>query len=343
MGRALEAGVVADEKLAPPHVAVGSIPRAVEDDPHHRLVQAVLAHARRHVRVVVLDRHRRQPLLGERVPRAQVAGVQVVRDHLRRHLQKLRHVLDRVLEGAPRRLVLEVPDVVAEEQLASTRQAHRVLQLRPHRQQRRQLERRLHRLGGVAARSADRCRLAARLLPDVTTRDDRIVHARVDLALAHQERVSDPRKALERVLVAERDRLVGDIAARRHQRVEAALEEQVVHGRVRKHRPVAAVARRDPRGDRRFPRRACARARSAAAGCSAARASRSPTCAYPRTASSVGDITAKGFSSRRLRRRSLATASSLRGVDHQVVATQALDRDDRPFAQQLDGRFDRVR
>ena len=92
---------------------------------------------------------------------------------------------------------------------------------------------------------------------------------RVSIGRSWIERcVGDAREALARVAVAERDRLVGDVAAREHDGADAergeVVQQQVVERRIREHHAELGHARGDAFGDLRR-RRGAARARSAAA------------------------------------------------------------------------------
>ncbi len=95
--------------------------------------------------------------------------------------------------------------------------------------------------------------------------------------------------------------------------------------------PSHGVARRDRRGDRARPARRRTRTIGRARRARAARARRRR--ARPaRSGSAV--MTANGLSSRCLRARSRATAASFGRVAGEVVAAEALDRDDRAVAQE---------
>ena len=61
----------------------------------------------------------------------------------------------------------------------------------------------------------------------------RVVRPRVDRAVVEQHDVGDRVEPLERVVVLVRDRLVGDVAARHHERLAGVGEQQVVQRRVR--------------------------------------------------------------------------------------------------------------
>ena len=82
----------------------------------------------------------------------------------------------------------------------------------------------------------------------------RIVGTGVDRAFVHEERIRDCGQALACVRVLVGDRLVGDVAARHHQRHRVAeiTEQQVVQRRVCQHQAEIRGARGDALGDRRI-------------------------------------------------------------------------------------------
>ena len=149
-----------------------------------------------------------------------------------------------------------------------------------------------------------------------------------------------PVEPLQRIAVAERDRLVRDVPAREHERLDAELgevgQQNVVQRRVREHhaelghagrdraRPPARPACAAPARSAARPRRAAsARPRRARRARSAAAASRT--------------ISANGRSSRRLRVRSSRTALLVGRVAGQVVAADALDREHRAVGEPARG------
>ena len=158
-----------------------------------------------------------------------------------------------------------------------------------------------------------------------------VVRARVDRAVVEEHEVGDPGQPLERVGVLVRDRLVGDVAARHHERLAGVGEQQVVQRRVRQqHAEVGRCAARPTAATAASGRPRREHDRAVAPGSSAASSSVSATSA--RAASTSRTITANGLSSRCLRARSAATAGSSRRQAREVVAADALDRDDRAVA-----------
>ncbi len=90
--------------------------------------------------------------------------------------------------------------------------------------------------GHVAARAAQQLR------PSGRHAHDRVVGPRLDRAVVQEEEVGDGGEPVARVLVAVGDRLVGGVAARHHERLPHAREQEVVERRVGEHH--AQVPRR---------------------------------------------------------------------------------------------------
>ncbi len=85
MSAPFEPGVVANQKLAAPDPAVRPEPGAVECHADDLFPQAVLRHATRDVRMVMLNGELRfRP--AHRPPRAQIVGMKIVRNQARRRL-----------------------------------------------------------------------------------------------------------------------------------------------------------------------------------------------------------------------------------------------------------------
>ena len=116
----------------------------------------------------------------------------------------------------------------------------------PHASSGRAVPRQRQRAGHEPARAAQQQRAPARDGPQ-----HRVVRARVDRAVVAEHEVGDAREPRERVLVLVRDRLVGDVAARHHQRLAGVGEQQVVQRRVGQQDAEVGAARRDRGGDRR--------------------------------------------------------------------------------------------
>jgi hypothetical protein len=235
----------ADEQLAAPHGPVRPVARAVEDRADGVAGLAVLGQAGGQVGVVVLHADELQALLLARPRGREVVRVQVVGHDLRRHGQQAPEVLDRLAERAERLQVLQVADVVAGPGAVAARQADRVLELRAAAKRRsRDAGGQRHRGGDVPAGAAQKQRAAS------GHPDHGVVRARLDRPVVDEEEVGDAGQSREGVLVAEGDGLVGDVAARHHERQPRVGQQQVVQRRVGQHQPQLGHARRDGRRHR---------------------------------------------------------------------------------------------
>ena len=154
-------------------------------------------------------------------------------------------------------------------------------------------------VGHVAARAPDHRRAP----------HDGVVGARLDRPVVQQEQVGDARQALERVVVAERDRLVRDVAARHHER-HAARRPAAGGGAASTaaSRPARArPARRD--GATAAPARR-GTSTIGRAGLASSDSSSGVVSTSDRAAARSRTINANGRSSRCLRDRRAATAAS---------------------------------
>jgi hypothetical protein len=190
----------------------------------------VLGQARAEVRMVVLDRDVLDALPGQRVGGREVVRVEIVHDNLGRDREQVLEVRHALGEGAERLDVLEVADVVRDPRAPPAGDAERALELRPAREhvasrRHRQRERARH---GTA-------RAPQRQRPPARDPQHRVVGPRLDRPVVAEHEVRDPGEALERVVVAVGDRLVGHVAARHHQRLADAGQQQVVERAVREH------------------------------------------------------------------------------------------------------------
>ncbi len=236
-----ERGEVAAEQLPAPQRAVGPVAGAVEDERESRLRQTVLGQARSGVGVMVLDSDEREVLLDRPFGR-QVLGMQIVCDRFRADAEHREVEVDVGAEGVIGGLGVEVTEMRREKCLCAECDAERALQLcadgedrlrRPHRQR--------HRVGRKPTGAAERERRS----------DDRVLAAPVDRAVVAQERIGDPAEPLACLVVVVRDRLVGAVAARHHERSAEVADQQVVQRCVGKHHAEPGIAGRDGAGDRR--------------------------------------------------------------------------------------------
>ncbi len=187
----------------------------------------------------------------------------------------------------------------------------------------------------VAARAADRPRPARR------DAHDRVVGAHVDRPVVQEERLGDAGQPRDGVLVVVGDRLVGDVAARHHQRHAVAVgQQQVVQRRVREHHPELPRPRRHRRGHagpgqpRREHDRPLARAQQR-------------LLLRPRLDQRGGGLDVGRHQRERLVLAVLARPQRphralVVGAARQVVAAQPLDRQHRPAEQRRHRRLDRT-
>ena len=186
--------------------------------PRPRARLTMLGERGREVGVVVLDADGSTPVALERVAGREVVGMEVVGDDSRRRPRT------GARSGRPRsRNEVSVSkffrspmwwETQARRPLAS---AERALQLGPAARAAARAS-----TGSRAPPARSRASAAAaaarRARPARACADHRVVGADVDRPVVEQEQVGDPGEPLERVVVVERDRLVGDVAGGHHQR-----------------------------------------------------------------------------------------------------------------------------
>ena len=241
----------------------------------------------------------------ECVARRQVVGMQIVGDDLGRERQEPRETLDGARVVFEHRDAVEIADVGAEHGFASADETERVLQLRAAGEDRaldrgRQLNRPRH----VAASAAQHDGLAG---------DDArhgIVAARDDLAVVDEEEIRDPASGATapqccRRAIGSSDRLPDVITSGTPGRGE----QQVVQGGVRQQYADERIVRREQRASRAAPRRRDEHDRPFDGRQKRLFGGREVGDRRVRRVS-VRTITANGFSSRCLRSRSRAMASS---------------------------------
>ena len=179
-----------------------------------------------------------QPLLAGPL-RRQVLGMKVARD--RRGLDTEHVEVEREVgaERAVGGLAVEIAEVRGEEGLGAAGDAERALQLGPRgddRRRRRDGERQRPRR--VAPRASHRERGA----------DDRVLAAAMDRPVVGEERIGDLAQPAAGVLVVDRDRLVGAVAARQHERPADLVTEEVVERGVGQHQRRATASPLRPMG-----------------------------------------------------------------------------------------------
>ncbi len=248
VAEALEVGQVGTQDLAAPRGAVGAETHAVERHADDRSGVLVVGQAGGDVGVVVLhadclDVSRLGQRPGER-RRAEVR-VQVVGHHLRTHGEQPAQVLDALLEGHEGLVVLQVAEVLGDHGPVVSADADRALQRRPARQRvAGETAGDAHRARGVAARPAHHD------LAIVDHAGHRVVDPHVDGPVVGAEPVGDVAQARRRVCVAVDQRLGRAVGAGEHQRAAVRLGEQDVQRRGRQHHTERAVAGRHGVADR---------------------------------------------------------------------------------------------
>ena len=147
--------------------------------------------------------------------RGQVLRVQVVGDHLRRDVEQPAEVRDAVGEGAQRLGVLQVADVVGDERPPPRARQNVFFSSAPQPSTGRSTaSASAHRLRRVAARA----RAPAATRPRTTRSTESSARVRIG-AVVGEEAVGDAGEPVRGVVVAVRDRLVGDVPAGQHDRL----------------------------------------------------------------------------------------------------------------------------
>ena len=140
---------------------------------------------------------------------------------------------------------------------------------------------------------------------------------------------------VERLVVVERDRLVGQVARRHHQRPPASASSRWCSGVYGRNTPDQRVARRDRRRASAASGAPRTRARSAARPTSAAAALRRRGSASAAAAAEIADHHRERLLVAVLARAQAPHGVVRRGVAREVEAAEALDRDDQAVAQRL--------
>ena len=144
--------------------------------------------------------------------------------------------------------------------------------------------------------------------------NNRVVYVTHDRAIMHKKDVGNACQALERFLFVSADRLVTKIPAGGNHWKPKLAQEQMMQRRVGKHHAEVRVSWCD--GGAKSPIKRRIPSGAAAQSAIPAKAADAPQAAKPCKSRGLllddGYITAKGFSSRRFRRRSRATAASSR-------------------------------
>ena len=290
------------------------------------------------MRVVVLDG---DPLCdGEplyRVLRGEVFRVEVVHDDLGLQGQQPREVGQAVRERPVRGQVLEVTVVGRDVRPAAAGQRERVLELCPHREERDgRGHGQRHGFRGIAARPANDG------LPAGDDAGDGVVVPRPDLAIVGEEAVREPGQPRQRVVVVGGQGLVGEIARGQHHGASERLEQQVVQRRVGQEDAQPPVAGRNGRGEAWQPAPTGSQQDDRPGGAREQRPLQCPDAAQGLDRGGVPD-----HDGERLRPPALAVPKAAHRVlvgrvAGEVVAAQALHRDDRAREQGRNGGAERV-
>ncbi len=257
----LRGGCGGDQGLAAPDGAVGSVTGAVEAETErraeHSAVRAVLGEAGGEMGVMMLHRDPLQRArfspgaleqatlgaAGERRPvGGRIVGMQIVHDRRRHRPVEVEKVENHALEGGMGLRRLHVAQVLRQEDLlADTHRGGRLL-MRAGGDEAGELLRRENRQWCVAAGPAQQLR------PAVEEPRDAVVDMAGDRPVVQQEEIGDAALAAEasqRFVVVDRDRLAGEVAARRHQGKIHRREQQVMQRARRQHHAETRIARRD--------------------------------------------------------------------------------------------------
>ncbi len=221
--------------------------------------------------------------------------------------------------------VLEVAVVGRHVRPPAARERERVLELGSHREDRaRRGDGERQRLRRVTACPPDQ-RLAPGDHPG-----DRVVVAGPDLAVVGEECVREAGETGRGVRVVGRQRLVGQVAGGEHERPADRLQEQVVERRVRQEDPEPVVARRHGRCEGRFAAAAGHEEHDRPRGPHEERGLGRRHVAERPGGSEVADHDRERLGPAALPVAQAADRRGVGGVAGEVVAPQALDRDDPP-------------
>ena len=185
---------------------------------------------------------RRKVLQLERELRAEVAGVEVVRDGGGRDVEEARHALQGFLEEAEGLEVFEVAEMLAGDGEAGAGEAKGVFLLRAAGQDFGFAAAEKNRLRGVAASAAQEHALAG------DDADHGVVDAGVDAAIVVGECVGDAGEMLFGFGVVDDDGLFADVAAGHDERgvggpaLAQDAEEEIVHRRAGEHDAGGGIA-----------------------------------------------------------------------------------------------------
>gem|GEM_PF-3778770 len=167
------------------------------------------------------------------VAAAEIVGVEVAGDDLRRYLEDLAQMPDRFGVEGQRFEVEQITDMLAENDGAIPSQAEGAFQAAAAAEDRRQRPRHGQGGGDIASRPAKQAGPAG---DDAT---DRIVDPGDDLPVMQQEIVGDRRQPVDGIVVGGTDRGAADVAGGHHQgrRAECFCKQQEMERRIGQHDP----------------------------------------------------------------------------------------------------------
>ncbi len=195
---ARERPAVDQQQLAAPRGSIGAQAHAIQRQPQHRRLDAMLGQHCRHVRMVVLDRtqrHARRPAKFTGEARAVELRMQVVRDDGRSHVDDRHQVGGRAFQRHAGGRIVEVADVLRDEGLVVAGDADRVLEIAAQRQYRRSGARQPDRPRRVSASAAHELEPRPRRIRIVERAHDAVVAADDDVAVVDEEGIGDARQA----------------------------------------------------------------------------------------------------------------------------------------------------
>src|SRR5206468_3238415 len=95
-------------------MAISTVSRAIKGKPNHLLIDSVLCHAARNMRVMMLHADQLLVTSLKRPLRRQILRMKIIRNRLGRDFENPREMLDRLIEEPERLHVLEIADVLTE-------------------------------------------------------------------------------------------------------------------------------------------------------------------------------------------------------------------------------------
>ncbi len=322
------AGQADDEDFATPGCAVGAIAGAVEGNAEDASGEMILGHAAGDVGVVMLDSDEVGVVLRAGPLRGEIAGVEIVGDGGGVDFEDLLEVVDGLLEEVVGGEVFEVADVLAQEGVGASGEADGVLELASDGEDRRDGFAELDGGGNEASRATNELRAGGEVL------NDRVVAAEEDVAIVEEEEVGNGGEAGEGFAVVDGDGLFAEIGAGHDEGGEAGVgEEQVVERGVgEEEAEVIGVGREVVEGGGALGEEddgaldgfergdVFGREETEFAGCGG-----------------VADHDGEGLFAAGLAEAKFADGVGLMGVDCEVEAAEAFDRDDGTLVEEADG------